>query len=65
MDIFFVIKIPLLITLSQKIEFAATIHLPTQKSRDIFKAFWCIYVFYLKCGFRITTVRGDGVSAPV
>ena len=60
MDIFFVNKLTLFIPLSRNISFTATIHFPTQKSRDIFKYFWCINVFYLKCGFIITTVHYDG-----
>ena len=38
-DIYFVNKKPLLITLSRKIDFTTTSHLPTQKYREIFKAF--------------------------
>ena len=60
MDIFFVNKIPLLITLSRNIDFTNTSHLPTHKSRDILKSFWRIYAFYLKRGFIITTVPSDG-----
>ena len=60
MDIFFVNKISSLITLIRKIDFSTTIHLPTQTARDIFKSFWCIYVFYLKRGFKITAVHTDG-----
>ena len=58
--IFFMNKIPLFITLSHKIDFIATIHLPTQTARDIFKSFWCIYVFYLKRGFKTKKVHTDG-----
>ena len=58
-------KIPLLITLSHNIYFTAKSHLPTQKSRGILKSFWCIYVFYLKRGFKITAVHADGEFAPV
>ena len=65
MDIFFVKNIPFLITLSRNIDFTYTVHLPTQKDRDIFKAFWRIYVFYLRCDFQITTVHNDGEFAPV
>ena len=65
MDIFFVNKIPLLIKLSCKIDFTDTSHLRTQKSRDISKAFWRIYVFYLKHGFKTKTVHSDGEFSPV
>ena len=58
-------RIPLLITLSRKIDFISTSHFPTQTARDIFKYFWRIYVFYLKRGFKITTVHADGELAPV
>ena len=65
MDILFVNKIIFLITLSRKIGFTATSHLPTQTVRDIFKYFWRIYVFYLKHGFKITTVQADGEFSPL
>ena len=60
----FVNNIPFLITLIRKIIFTATSHLFTNKSRDILKSFWHIYVFCLKCGFKITTVHTDGEFAP-
>ena len=44
--------IPLLIILSRKIDSTATGHLPKQKDRDTLKAFWRIYVFYLKRGLK-------------
>ena len=56
----FVNKIPLLITLSRNIDFTDTSHLPTRTSRDIFEAFWRIYILYFKRGFKITTVHADG-----
>ena len=65
MDIFFVNNIPFLITLSRKIDFTSVSNFPTQTSRDIFKYFWRIYVFYLKCGFKIMTVHADGEFDPV
>ena len=65
MGIFFMNKIPLLIILSCNIDFTATSHLPTKKSRYIFKSFWRIYVFYLKRGFNITPFHDDGDFAPV
>ena len=65
MDTFCLNKIPLLITLSRKIDLTAKSHFPTQKSRDIFKIFLCIYVFSLTHGFIIMTVHADGESAPV
>ena len=60
MDIFFVNKIPFLITLRHKIDFTATSKFTTQTDRDIFKSFWSIYVFYLRRGFKIMTVHADG-----
>ena len=65
MDIFFVNNTPFLITFILKIDFTATSHLPTQKDRYIFKSFWSIYAFYIKGGFKITTVHSDGEFAPV
>ena len=60
----FVNNIPFLITLSRKIIFTATSHLFTKNFRDILQSFWRIYVFCLKCGFKITTVHTDGEFAP-
>ena len=65
MNIIFVNKIPFLITLIRNIDLTSTSHLPTQTARDIHKYFWCIYVFYLKHGFKITIVHSDGDFAPV
>ena len=65
MNTFFVNNIPFLIILSRKVDFTATSHLPPQKARDVFKYFWCIYVFYLNRGFNLTTVTNDGEFAPV
>ena len=65
MDVFFVNKIPFLITFSRNIDFTATSHFPTQKSRYIFKSFCNIYVFHFKSGFKITTVHADGGFSPV
>ena len=65
MDIFFVNKIPFLITLRHKIDFTATSKFTTQTDRDIFKSFWSIYVFYLRRGFKIMTVHVDGEIDPV
>ena len=53
-------KIPFLITFSFKIDFTDMSRLPTNKARDVFKAFWCVYFFYIKRGFKITTVHADG-----
>ena len=65
MDTFFVNKVPFLIKFSRKIDFTATSNFPTQKARDKFKAFWRIYVLYLKRGFKTTTVHTNGEFAPV
>ena len=46
--------------MSYNIFFASISHFPTYKSRKIFKALLCIYVFYLKRGFQITTVHANG-----
>ena len=65
MDILFVSKIQLLITFSRKIDFTDTIQFPKQIIRYIFKAFWSIYVFYLKFGIKIMVVHDDVKFAPV
>ena len=58
--IFVLHKIPFLITFSFKIDFTDMSRLPTNKARDVFKAFWSVYFFYIKRGFKITTVHADG-----
>ena len=65
MDIFFVNKIPFLLTLSRKICFTAVNHLSSRSTRQIFEAFKEIYLYYLQRGFRITTVSADGEFAPL
>ena len=65
MDIFFVNKIPLLITLIHNNDSTTTSHFPTQTDRDIFKYFWNIHVFCLKHGLEMTTVHDDGEFATV
>ena len=60
LDIFFVNKIPLLLTLSRKICFTAVNHLANRTVPQIFAAFKEIYQYYLHHGFLITTVHSDG-----
>ena len=62
---FFVNKIPLLITLSSKIDFTATAHLKERKIKTTFLAFLSVYKFYLKRGFRITMVHADNDFGPM
>ena len=65
MNTFFVNNIPFLIILSRKVDFTGTSHLPPQKARDVFKYFWCIYVFYLERGFNIMSFHADGEFDPL
>ena len=51
--------------LGRNIDLTATSHLNTQTARDILKSFWCIYVLYLKHGFKITTLHTAVKFAPV
>ena len=62
-DIFFVNKIPLLLTLSQKICLTAVNHLSNRTVPHIFSAFKEIYQYYLHRGFCITTVHSYGEFA--
>jgi hypothetical protein len=64
-DIFFVNKIPFLLTLSRKICFTAVNHLAGRTVPQIFKAFKEVYQYYLHRGFRITTVHVDGEFSPL
>jgi hypothetical protein len=58
-DIFFVNKIPFLLTLSRNIYFSTVTHLAEQKSGTIFKAFSNIYKYYREHGFQINVVTAD------
>jgi hypothetical protein len=64
-DIFFVNKIPFLLTLSRKICFTAVNNLADRNVPQIFKAFKEMYQYYLQCGFHITMVHADGEFAPI
>ena len=64
-DVFFVNKIPLLLTLSRKICFTAVNHLANRTVPQIFSAFKEIYQYYMHSGFCITTVHSDGEFAPL
>ena len=50
-DIFFVNKIPLSLTLSRKIMFTAVNHLANRTAPQIFNAFKEIFTYYLQRGF--------------
>jgi hypothetical protein len=62
-DVFFVNKIPFLITLSRKICFTTVTHLSNQKIPKIFTAFRSIFMYYLQKGFQILTVTADNKFA--
>ena len=64
-DVFFVNKIPFLITLSRKICFTTVTHLANRKIETIFKAFHGIFKYYLQRGFQIMTVTADGEFSPM
>jgi hypothetical protein len=64
-DVFFVNKIPFLITLSGKITFTTVTHLSNRKIDTIFKAFKTIFKYYLERGFQVMTVTADGEFSPL
>ena len=64
-DIFFVNKIPFLLTLSRNIYFTTVTHLADQKSGTIFKAFSSIYKYYREHGFQINVVTADNEFKPL
>jgi hypothetical protein len=64
-DIFFINKIRFFVTLSRNICFTSATHLPDHKLKSIFVAFKKMYNYYLRRGFRITTVMADGEFAPL
>ena len=59
-NIFFVNKIPFIITLSRNIQFTTVTHLADQKASSIFKALRGIIMYYYQKGFQVTAVTGDG-----
>ena len=63
-DVFFVNKIPFLLTLSRKICFSTVTHLSDQKAATIFAAFKSIFMYYLPKGLQILTVPADNQFAP-
>ena len=65
MDVFFVNKIPFLITLSRNICFTTVTHLSNRKIDTIFNEFKPIFIYYLQRGFQIMTVTADGEFAPL
>ena len=64
-NVFFVNKIPFLITLSRKKCFTTITHLSNQKIHTIFKEFKAIFTYYLQQGFQVMTVTADGEFAPL
>ena len=64
MYILFVNGIPFFLSLSRKIYFTGVSHLPGRSKKQIFRAFKELFIFYIRYGFRITTVHSDGNFAP-
>jgi hypothetical protein len=64
-DIFFVNKIPFLLTLSRNICFLAVTYLAERTVPQISKACKEMYQYYLQQGFHITTVHADGEFMPL
>ena len=64
-DVFFVNKIPFLLTLSRNICFSTVTHLSNQKAATIFAVFKSIFIYYLQKGFQIMTVTADNQFAPL
>jgi hypothetical protein len=64
-DIFFVNKIPFLLTISRNICFTAVNHLADRTVPHIFEACKEIYQFYLQRGFHITAVHADDEFTPL
>ena len=64
-DIFFVNGAPLFTTLSRKIDFLGISHLIGRKVQNIFQAYKSLHRYYLRRGFRITTLHADGEFVPL
>ena len=58
-DIFFVNGAAFFLTLSRKFDFLGISHLPGRKIQNIFQAYKSLHRYYLRRGFRITTVHAD------
>ncbi|MGL5935222.1 MAG: hypothetical protein ACRCZI_06320, partial [Cetobacterium sp.] len=58
-DIFFVNKVPMLITLGLKIYYTTITHLKNRQVKTIYAALKQVYVFYYRCGYRIVEFRMD------
>ena len=65
MDILFVNGIPFFLSLRKNIYFTRVIHLPGRFNKQLFQAFKEMFRFYIRHGFRITTVHSDGEFAPL
>ncbi len=64
-DIFFVNRGPYFVTLSLRICFLSVTNMTNQKIITIFKALKAIHNFYLKRGFQIVFIKGDGEFKPL
>ena len=64
-DILFVNEIPFFLSLSRQIYFTGLSHLPDRSKKQIFQDFKELFIFYIRHGFRITTVHSNGKFAPL
>ncbi len=64
-NIFFVNKIPFILTLSRVLYFTTVTHLPNRSLDQIFKALKGIFYYYLQQGFHVTFITGDGEFASI
>ena len=64
-DILFVNEIPFFLSLSRQIYFTGLSHLPDRSKKQIFQDFKELFIFYIRHGFRITTVHYNGKFAPL
>jgi hypothetical protein len=62
-DVFFVNKIPFLLTISRHLAFTTVSHLEDQKMTTIFKHFRAVYKLYENRGFKINLLLVDGEFA--
>jgi hypothetical protein len=64
-DIFFINKIIVFITLSRKICFTMVTHLSNRKVDTIFKVFKDVFKYYYQRGFQLMTITEDGEFVPL
>ena len=64
-DLMYVNKVPLLVTLSQNIKFGMVEAVADWKEATLLKCIGVVVTFYRKAGFKVTTALMDGEFVPL